>query len=133
MKELDIVRLKKKVTFSGYKQPPKVFELPAGTMGTIVHVYEGQPVIGPDQRFEVEFPEYKDVAFLSTDDIAIWFKDLTPEQKKQLLRDEYLKGGADPNIIESMLPDGYAPDAARDVDERLREVFDWDDEDEVEA
>jgi hypothetical protein len=64
--------------------------------------------------------------------VIMKYKDLKPEQKKQLLRNEYLKDGADPAIIESMLPEGYAPDAARDVDERLQEVFDWNDEDEVE-
>jgi hypothetical protein len=55
------------------------------------------------------------------------FKDLTLDQKKKLLHDEYLKDGAD----EDTIAEGLIPDTDPYLTDRLVEIFDYTDETEV--
>ena len=55
------------------------------------------------------------------------FKDLTLEQKKALLRNEYLSDGADEGIIDQ----GLIPHDYKSVTARLKEVFGYKDDMEV--
>ena len=57
------------------------------------------------------------------------FKDLTLEQKKKLLREEYLQDGAD----ESILNEGVIPDTEKHITGRLQYVFGYKDDMEVEV
>ena len=56
------------------------------------------------------------------------FKDLILEQKKDLLRDEYLRDGADEDII----ADGLIPDEEMSITLRLKTIFGYKDDTEVE-
>jgi hypothetical protein len=57
------------------------------------------------------------------------FKDLTLEQKKKLLREEYLRDGADEDIIAQ----GLISDTESQVTSRLETIFDYKDYTEVEV
>jgi len=54
------------------------------------------------------------------------FKDLTTEQKRKLLRDEYLSDGAHDDIVDELIPGvgyGYDDYADKIITNRLKEVF----------
>jgi hypothetical protein len=57
------------------------------------------------------------------------FKDLTLDQRKKLLHDEYLSDGADENIISQ----GLIPKDAKSINDRLKTVFGYTDDMEVEV
>ena len=57
------------------------------------------------------------------------FKDLTLNQKRKLLHEEYLSDGADEKIIN----DGLIPEDYKSVINRLRSVFGYKDDMEVEV
>lgn len=55
------------------------------------------------------------------------FRDLTPPQKRDLLKQEYLKDGADEGTVEELIPSGIL-----DLNSRLINVFGYTPESEVE-
>jgi hypothetical protein len=61
------------------------------------------------------------------------FRSMTLEQKKKLLREEYLKDGAEESFVDELIPSGYSLDTLASVDSRLKEVFGYKDETEVTA
>lgn len=60
------------------------------------------------------------------------FKDLSLTQKQKLLRDEYLKDGAEEKFIDELIPDKTYQNPYAAVNARLKDVFGWKDEMEVE-
>jgi hypothetical protein len=61
------------------------------------------------------------------------FKELTFKQKKDLLRNEYLKDGADESIVDELIPDGDLMTVSGIINNRLRDVFSYRDDTEVEV
>ena len=59
------------------------------------------------------------------------FRSMTLLQKKKLLRDEYIKDGAEESFVDELVPSGYLPDDLASVDARLKDVFGYKDETEV--
>lgn len=55
------------------------------------------------------------------------FKDLNIQQKRDLLLDEYLRDGAPPATAKELIPQDN-----KNVDARLRDVFSYSDDSEVE-
>jgi hypothetical protein len=60
------------------------------------------------------------------------FKELKLDQKKKLLREEYLKDGAEESFVDQLIPIG-ASDVTMAVTTRLRDVFGYQDDMEVDV